>query len=230
MLDVTTQKLSDWLSDAAPSTPIVFDSNMIEKEGLCLLLLDILSTDEPAHRPQGRTMPRRDKVIARYIVYPRNMEPMAAQRTIGNVAAKALDSTEFRVEFCAVPAEIWGILKCPPQPAIFLNATVQIVPQDQPQSPRVETFDVQLASIVQLKGRVFGPKKEGLANANIVLSALGRSTRSDSKGFFTLDGVASSTELTPLDIEVSGLHQRIEVPISDKPMTITFQPKESTDV
>jgi hypothetical protein len=140
----------------------------------------------------------------RYLVTTTAKEPQEAHRLLGALLFAAMDHPDFEVELEPLPAAVWSALQIPPKPSFVLRVPLPRT-RSRPPTPLVRQPPTLVeAALTNFYGLLLGPGGYPVAGAQVELPALNRSTRSDPRGRFQLDGVPIAPHAKQLTIQARG--------------------------
>lgn len=223
MIQAVDDQLFDWLCGVAGDNSVTLSCPSPDRDELTLhlYLMDILPTEPTAGE---RRHPL--QLLLRYLITTCGGEPTDAHALLSQAAAAALEHPKFEAEFVEIAGPLWAAFNVAPRPGFFLKVPVRFT-GSQPDIPVIKKPpEVNLGSIVPLRGRLIGASNVRIARATISLPELNQSTKTDDNGEFAFPGVASNPKRKKLVVDVKGRKQDVEVSILDEPLIVKFQPKE----
>ena len=218
--------LRGWVASVDPAATLTLEppGDARSGHGVSAYLLEIA----PGAPPRGSTRPPL-QLWLRYLVTTWADDPEVARRLLLDLAFAALSDADLDIAAEPLAPVIWTALGTAPRPSFVLRAAVR---RDRPEvvAPRVLVpLVVEQSRFVAVAGVVLGPNDLGLAGAEIDVVGLGRATRADSRGRFTLGGVPGDPVATRLRVRSKGVEVVVPVPADPdlaRTMVIHLDPLE----
>jgi len=164
----------------------------------------LMELDVPVR--MGAAAPAPVEVLLRYLVTVHDADPSRGHRVMGALAAAALAQDELQAVLRPLPPEAWRALGVLPQPSLLLEAVARR-PRPAVAAKPVERLVLRLKRTSgQISGVVRTPDGQPFVRAEVVLTALGRVTRTDGAGRFRFVNVPQPLEDDRIEVRAKGFH------------------------
>jgi hypothetical protein len=227
MIDRVDQRLKDWIGSVLEATEVVLSppGSPTTGQGVSLYLLEFRQTP-PARGTRRPPL----QITLRYLVTVWADRPEQAHQLLGKLVFAALDNSDFEVDPDPLPAATWQAFGLAPRPALVLRVPLR---QERPE-PAVPLVRVppalRHAALGSLEGLVLGPGDAPVANAQVEVPALRRSTRTDVEGRFVFAALPSEPPVKRLRVQAKGLQAASDwaAPVGGAgPLVIRLQARET---
>lgn len=210
MIDRTDRYLKEWVGAVANNAAVslAVPSNASDEPGVGLYLLDLV----PVPPARGVQLPPL-QIALRYLVTTHAPAPEEAHRLLGTLVFAALENPEFDVDLAPLPATVWAAFGVAPRPSFLVRVPLRHERPQPPVSPVRMPLVVKQARPQSLRGVVLGPGNQPIAGAQVELSALELSTRTDTSGRFGFTVVPAPPHANRLRVRAKG--QEVTVATED---------------
>jgi hypothetical protein len=228
LIEQTQQGVEEWVHGVlGGDVPISLGvpgqaANKVKPAGVGLYLFDV-ARPAPSH---GNGRPP-IQLSLQYLVTVFKQDIREANRDLLLLLMAAMDQTEYGLGDRSVSMELWEALKVAPRPAFTLVVPMML---ERPErlAPRVVTPMVHAFTLGRLDGEVLGPQDRPLADAEVVIRSLNRSTRTDRHGRFSFEAVPGDRAMK-LFVRFKGRSSPVFDARQDdgrKPLVLRFNPIE----
>src|SRR5262245_33018843 len=227
MIDRVDQRLKDWIGTVLEATEVVLSppGSAATAQGVSLYLLELRQTP-PARGTRRPPL----QITLRYLVTVWADRPEQAHHLLGKLVFAALANPEFDVDPDPLPVATWQAFGLVPRPALVLGVPLRHE-RPEPAAPLVRVPPVfQHAALGSLEGLVLGPGDAPVANAQVEVPALRRSTRTDARGRFVFAALPSEPRVKRLRVQAKGLHAAPDWAATvggEGPLVIRLQARET---
>ncbi len=218
--------LRDWVRAVDPSAQFTLDPPLAERSGhgVSAYLLEV------APRPPSRGAVRPPlQLWLRYLVTTWAEDPADAHRLLLDLAFAAMEQPDIEVLAEPLPAATWTALDVVAQPSFVLRASLRRERVERMDKPVLLPLRIEAAPRIVVSGVVLDPREVALAGASVGVVGLDRTTMTDRRGRFRLEGVPGSPVDSRLRVRAKGVE--VIVPVPKKPgsassMVIHLDPLE----
>jgi len=217
MIDQIDERLKTWVASIVGDVPVAFTPPR-EAQADPVVHLYLMKIVPVLANPDPNRLPRQVKLC--YLIVVRAADPAAAHKLLGELIFAALDSTEFEIDYEALPPETWLALGAELQPAFVIQVPFNRErPASTTQVVRVPMV-TRATSITSLQGVVLGPKDLPLQGVLVELPGLRQYQRTDSRGRFRFPTVPVDPPTKLLRVSGKGHELDVNVEQGTDPLVI----------